>query len=614
MSPPLESSGAEGGGSARPGATVYYPSCVVHLTLRFDPTFRVAEDGSAIQSAEAEEMLGASASSRPSRGLVIRPLVIEDNLTKIMNRVPVSGNFELNGYRQAHKFSMEFDYRDLPVDPRLCVACGVEIHLGSVAAATFGVGMTTPPAKGQKLEGILRTRDGSSDPREDTLLMAGIVDNWSVEHGMKGSTVKIEGRDLRSIFIDSPVDVRSFADLDLSQDITQVVKQIIRHHPLNDRKASLAGSGRLEDIVTFEPTDWPGQVPLSPGVVGELTKLRRQTAKQRKAPTRGAPRGVPPAPPSADSEKLSYWDLIINYCFLVGAVPFMDGYKLKIRRARNLFRLISDAGSAPGVNAPFAGGQPREIPGASKPLRIRHLVYGRNISTLRLERKYTGKTVKTVECYAVDQPVTKGRTPDDLPNQLVTGRYPTKADMADPNFLGKPIKFTPSGKPQGEEDVLRVAVPGIGSQERLKEIARDIWEENRRGDLGGSCETKSLASFGGDNSDPDLLRLKPGDPIQFLTDPSGVSSREGLADLLVGKNRRNMSAKELEDEITTRFFGDRNLARVLVATARGSIEQLERPFRVDNVKYSWSNENGVTINFDFQNYIVSLAGADLERR
>jgi hypothetical protein len=137
---------------------------------------------------------------------------------------------------------------------------------------------------------------------------------------------------------------------------------------------------------------------------------------------------------------------------------------------------------------------------------------------------------------------------------------------------------------------------------QLQEIAKGIFEEMARGEITGSCSTKNLASFGGDNRDPDMCRLRPGDGIEFAYD---VRANSGINPLVspAGDMMRTPFATQVQ-ELTERV-GNEDLARVIVATTRGIIFQVQSFFRVANVKRDWSNDNGIKISFDFQNYVVA---------
>jgi hypothetical protein len=582
---------------------VFYPSMVCNLRLRFDEAFNVlnvptpvsVDDLSGGDIGLATLQAAEFGPTAPGQA-DIRPLITRrgaDNLSQISARIPKSGSVELNGFRHAGTFQLTFDFQDLPIDPRLLRSAAVEIHLGAVPAADFGRGMTSFNASGARAS-ILHTLDAGGMPRVDTLLLAGTVDSWVVEHSGDSSTVHIEGRDLRGLLLDSPANPKLFKNLDLSQPIAGgpkgVVEQILSRHPFGK-----------DFQVEIHPQDFDGGSVPSPASRDGVTRVRLNADGN----------GSGSAKPPGGTDQFNYWDLITRYCFLVGALPYFIGYKLRIRPARSIYDLTKKAGFDPRVPTPFAGGKTRNATVGNPPhqerLNIRRLVYGRDISTLRFERKYTGVKARVIECISLNtSSAQRGK------QKLITARWPDKlptgqgAGFASPGASVDKAKVTSvstSGQ-LSESELLRIPVPGISDQKRLLQIAKDLFEEIGRGEMGGNCETKNLASFGGDNTDPDLLHLFPGDPIEFQADVRSLGSKSPVVSELTNQMRRSFEEQVAEIK---KKIPDENLARVIVATARGSIVELQRLFRVYNVHYTWGN-NGIAIAFDFQNYIEARSG------
>lgn len=565
----------------------FYPSLVVNFRLRFDEAFNVIT----VPAPVSVDDLSDNTISPSAQGQAdIRPLITQrgtDNLSHVSARIPDSAIVELPGFRQAGTFNLSFQFQDLPIDPRLLRSIGVEVHLGAVAASDFGDGMVRANAQGSR-SSILNTMSAGGTPREDTLLLAGTVDTWTVEHTDKGSVVHMEGRDLRGILLDSPINPKLFKTLNLSKPIDDVVRQILSRHPFGK-----------DFIVSINPQDFDGGVVPSPASADGITRVRLNANGQ----------GQGTAKPAGGTDQINYWDLITRYCYLVGAIPYFVGYKLRIRPARSIYDLSKKAGYDPRVPTPFAGGKTRTVqvgdPQRGEQLNLRRLVYGRDIQTLKFERKYTGVKARVVECISINTSSNqRGK------QKLITARWPDKPPTGAQLPPGanvdraKTTSVSPSGK-QSEEELLRIPVPGVSDPKRLQQIAKDLFEEIGRGEMGGSCETKNLASFGGDNTDPDLLHLLPGDPIEFQVDTRGLSSKAPLVSELTNQQRRSF---EEQVSIIKQKIPDENLARVIVATARGNIVELQRFFRVSNVKYAWDKNSGVNVDFDFQNYIEARSG------
>lgn len=547
---------------------LYYPSIVVNLRIRFDEAFQI------VDLPEPVDQRGVVDAVSGTSGPVLRPLILQqgkDNLSHILNRVPKNGTVELPGYRTAGKFSFLFDYRELPIDPRLLRAIGVEIFQGAVNPEDFATGMVQVEADGTR-RSILNVYDEAGNPRDELMTLAGIVDTWRLTHDDKGSFLHIEGRDLRGIFLDSPIDLGIFSSIDLRKDIADVVAAILEKHP----------AGEQMTICTF-PGEWPRGILPSPADTDGLTRPRR------KASGDGAAVG-------SSSSKANYWDMITKMCLLVGAIPFFKGRELHIRRSRSIFaqREGKDVSRSP-FRAPNSKIPVHRVDDLGDEVSVRRMVYGRNIKSLTYERKFTGTKVPVIEVTSHDQ-----SGADRGPGKLLIVQWPPKDKK-----LARISGVSPSGE-VAQTDILRINRPGIRDKARLLEMARDLYEEIGRQEIGGSANTKSLASLYGDNSDPDMLRIQPGDGVEFAVDVQTLNSRSPISAQFTDANRQSFTERVeaiKQDMLRKSGTVDENLIRVIVATSRSSILNIEQFFRIANIRYNWAN-GVVQIHFDFQNYVV----------
>jgi len=572
-----------------------YPSCVVNFRLRFDETFRVTDipepgpqggdpTAVAVPASGPPTDTGTRARRQPVVSIGeayketqpgdfapnTRPLVTQagaSNLSVVANRIPKSASVELPGYRQAGKFSLEFDWRELPIDPRLIRSAGVEIFMGSVSPSNFGRGMTKVNADGSR-SSIL------SEMPDDLMVLAGIADSWYTSHTDSGSTVRIEGRDLRGLFLDSPADPAVLNKLDLTQPINLVVKAILEKHP----------AGQLMQVIVH-PQDWVDQF-IPPVLDSEgLTRVRRTASG-----------GGATADTAGDD--VSFWDIITRYCFLVGAIPFFRGRNIVIRPSG----AVHDA-SKPWfdpLDRTFQSGD--RVDDDGNPFSERKMVFGRNIKELTFERKLSGTKVPVVEIISFD-------TSSDARGgrKLLIEQWPPKDEK-----LARVSGVLPSGE-VSQTDKIKIPVAGIRDRNKLLGIAKAVYEEVGRGELGGSCKTGALASFKGDNADPDLLRLRPGDPVHIVVDSRGLSSKAPAVSALTDAHRRSFAdqVREVQQALAGKTQGgDENLARVIVASARSMVIELLGPFRTSNVVFNWSASAGVQISFDFQNYFSPRYGVN----
>lgn len=548
---------------------LWYPSCVVNFRLRFDEAFKVEETPEPGPQG-GDPTAQAAAKHVPS----LRPLITQtgsSNMSFVTNRVPKTCAVELPGYRQAGKFTIEIDWRELPIDPRLIRAAGVEIFFGAVDPSDFASGMTMVEADGRR-RSIVNTQTPEGMPRDDIMVLAGVADSWYTSHSQDGSIVRIEGRDLRGVFLDSPCDPEVITKLNLSAPITDVVVEILRGHPAAQYMK-----------VKYIPQDWPNQTPPRVLDVKGLTRVRR------KADGEGASSG-------AGADKVNIWDLITKYCFLVGAIPFFRGRDLIIRPAASVFDPSKPKAGAkdmvfdPGVRYDDNG----------NPFETRKMVFGRNIKELNFERKLAGVKVPVVEVVSFD---TSSRERGD--RKMLIEQWPPVDEE-----LARMSGVSPSGE-VAQTDKIQISVPGIRDRNQLLGVAKSLYEEIGRGELGGSCRTVSLASYKGTNSDPDLLRLRPGDPCEFITDVRAMTSQAPGASTYIDSKRKSFAdqVEEVKRSLSGKTGGgDENLARVLVASARSAVIDLLRTFRTANVVFNWSNAQGIAIAFDFQNYFVVRHG------
>jgi hypothetical protein len=611
----------------------FAPQMVVHLAVHFDPTLQVDEapdntqvltdadrrGADVVRQQLGGEHVGQAPAVSVRQRVTHKPLLTPLSnpalgLSLITGRVPMKGSVELPGVRQAGKFNLQFDFRDLPLDPRLIDDCAIEIHLGCVAPETFAEGMSS--GQGAQLprqitRRVLRTSRGVEVEEavgigftdDETLVLYGTVDTWTVEHEGR-STVSVEGRDLRGFLLDAKVPMQRMAELDLSKSIDSVVKDIL---------GTLSSRLSLKAFVSINADEWPNRKIPSPVTQDGLTRVRLDSDGQGTGKSSGAGSG---------QDKLSYWDLITRYCTLVGAVPYMRGQYIWIRPARRIFDMIEDR-SQP---TPFAGGKERvaraqDSTGASWDdiIRVRRLVYGRNIEKLSFERKYA-QAAPIVEVVSIDDRV-RGES------KLLIAQWPPKGSLAaalkgdtDEADGDKPektqSKTTASSSSSGGSDRVLLAFPCIRSLAQLQQVAQDIYEEIGRGEMGGNCSTHALTSFGGDFSDPDMLRLRPGDAVEFLVDAGLLQSRgdgRGQPPLAPAEPLKMEAlpfadaVRQIAERLPVLADGgrDTNLARAIVASSRSRVVGDLRWFRVSNVKYDWSTSGGVSVAFDFQNYIVS---------
>jgi hypothetical protein len=556
----------------------------VNFKFFFDPALHVValpEPVTVDMRVRQASALAALATAAPA-GQALMFQSPDQRASWIYARVPKHGSVEDPGFRQAGKFELTFPFRDLPIDPRTVGAAAVEIHLGAVSHADFGRGMVQTNANGSRAS-VIQTRDADGGVRQDTLRMIGLVDEWQVDEAENGAEVTISGRDLRGPLLDTPLGTdpsiaqQILGELDLSQPITAVITQLLRFNPLFDLIN-----------VKANPAEWEDGVIPAPAAADLVPRHRLGARGQRSGARASMPGG---------SNQMSFWDLIVQFSFVCGAIPYFRGEVLYLRPARSIYDQ-QRAGFDPRVATPFVPDQPRHVQGAPGDINVRWLVYGRDAQKIHFSRKFGG-TSKPKTIRAVSTAPDAGHR--GLAQVIQAVWPPATATPA-----ARRTRTSPSTQ-QSQEDVLTISVPLIHDVNRLLTVARNLYEQIARLEMGGTAQTKSLASFGGDNSDPDLLRLQPGDSVLFYTDVRELQARNPLVSTVTDHYRTPFESQV--DEIAARI-GDRVLAAAIVATARGQVAAVQRAFRVSTVKYDWDSGTGVGIEFDFQNYFESQAEPD----
>lgn len=551
---------------------VFYPSCAVNMEILFDEALSVIYDVKS--AADIVQALGPPPSSNttPTTVPLFESKDQANQLTKLIGIVPKMATISLNGIHQASTFDMTFPLRDFPLDPRVIRQMAVTIHLDSVDPGQFAVGLNGPPGAGRT---TAEKRQSVLTPTTANEVLYGVVDNIDVNSGEGGDYVHMSGRDLRGIFLDTPIVADLLKNLDLTKPIDNVVSQILNYHP----------RGPQITVDVADPFLWPNSTIPSPYDKSGLTRVNFDASGQKTVQSS-----------SANANTVSFWDLVIQYCVLCGAIPTFVSNHIVIVPSVNIYNVkMAEQLNTRFQQTPFANGEQRNVspPVVAKPesWNYRRVVYGRDVAQLKFERKLGGLKPITVIVTSLDQSK-KGAA------KLITAQFPP----ASANAARTTSQGTGGKTPQAEE--LRISVPGITSKDRLLQIAQALREQISRQEVGGSISTKNLTSFGGLPSDSDLLRLQPSDPIELRVDASGLGTFPPSI-----SEYNSHEARSLQEEINfvTQRTGDPNLARVLVTTARGVLLQTQRTFRVSNVKYTWDATSGIAIDFDFQNYVAIRA-------
>jgi hypothetical protein len=539
----------------------YFPVASVELVYRFDPAY-IAPD----------PVLANQTPTDPAPTQSPSPLFLstggQDAYSFRKTVIPITCDVDIPTIRSAGKFRVRFNYRDVPMDPRMFSAIGVTIRFGTVDSSIASRPSRTPRVP---------------DPTTFAGVMVGVADTAFVEHTESGSYVELEGRDLRGLLADSKAPAAMFSKLDLRKDIGDVVNQILGLHPFGPYfQAILRRSGQFEN----------GKLP-SPYASGDATRV--QLGADGKGSTAS----------TAASDEVSFWDLIVNYCYVCGVVPYFKTTLDPNAEARLVLAPLRTYYQQEEGDTPFSGRTARTTPDG-RTIRVRELAYGRDVSQLSFERKFQGAKGRGIRVVCLNTSSKQRGTQKLLEVTRPEGLVILKNKKAKDKLIGATKDQIPGIQAGnigpigniGYTDIQTIVVNGVTSKRQLELVADAIYEEIGRGELSGSCETRNLASFGGSSADPDLIFLRPGDAIRIGVNPAVALGITGT-----------YSDTTANEATLTKYYTDQGfpspVASALAQSAVRGTPAAQPYFRVNNVKMTWSNQNGLKIAFDFQNYVES---------
>lgn len=600
--------------SPMPRSRIYRPATVMHITYRVDAALMVARAAGAFDYEEPSELtlsVGGVAGTATGGVQTLSKTVLVDTRTPFQKRaakdlralepaggdpyfdyfaplhelrtpgedpytyvctiVPQEFSYNQPSLEQSGTWSAKIPYEYAPFDPRLILHAMVEVHQGTVPADDVQRALRPD-------QPVLRTRLEDGRPNDETLLMMGFVEPYTHGIGSAGSFITMRGKDMVGIFEGTEANIEAISEINFDRPFNVVLAEVLE---------TIGLDFGLQMDVEIDTDEWAGVVPHLVDAEG-VTEIRKRSSE-------GA------------SDKPSLWTLIIRYCRMVGATPFFRGRVLHIRRNRRLYDVIKET-REPSSLATYS---PRTVDGERYPVRT--FVVGNNVDSIKVERNLAPKRAPIIEVWGIDDTL-RGDA------RFIKEQWPPKD--------AKAARAITSGQVQ------QVPMPGITDRENLRGLAQDIYEKQTRGVLGGTIQTKNLASFGGENSTPDVLSMRIGDTVQLLVsraarlapidfsviDDHGIPYSEAVSRVAaslrynasttrdVWRQRRGQVGIALEID-----SGVRAIAQLIVISHRSLIPELLRYFKVTSINRRWNADNGLTVSFGFQNYVVSRHGAQEQK-
>jgi len=262
------------------------------------------------------------------------------------------------------------------------------------------------------------------------------------------------------------------------------------------------------------------------GDVGSLPVVGKAEGKTNK-------RGLP------FRDAANYWDVMYKLAVRYGFIVFVRNLELVLTQPQAL------------------------IAGKSQ---IRKMLWGRNLSSLRLSRRMAKEQVPVVEV----------RSYDDKARKIIKGRFPKNR---------KQVPVTGLGTKKNETRVYNI--PGIRSKKQLESVAETTYNLIARAEQKVEIETMDLRDLEGQN----LIELRAGDALSIGFDPFNSST-----DLLEGQG-------EAQRVQTLRDLGYDAQIAAQIAAGFDRVNLFKRPFRVREATLDWSYDGGLVITAQLQNFV-----------
>lgn len=562
----------------------YYPSFKCRLILRFEefgstkvqasappkptPLLKGSIDLSAPLTVQVDTSVPgtqryviAQSGSQPAPGGPQGQSSSADGLTHVIaGIIPKRLTWNQNGVRAGATASMTFKYVDAPFDPRTIRACALEIYGGTVRAEDYALGVGGQTRTGntgqvnysEPLNVIPDSFVDASGNSRSNLRFQGWVDDWDVEWDSETEPIiKLECVDNTRLLIDVQAPAGLFIATNLP--IDRAIADYLSNFP------NFAGLG----VLTLPAGTTP------PTLAGALAG----TAFQPQL-------GPPPARGGAAPEKLAVWDYLTDVAGALGYVIRVIGTDVVLQLPQTL---IGGTG-ATRPDDPFQG---RTVDGDS--FTYRRLVWGRNTGKAKIGRKFSKKVPQNVivRCYSP-------RRKKDLVAFFPDPKSQTAMLV---------VKALP-GDGNTQQSWVEWKVRGIEDQATLNLIAQQIYQQVGRNELTLDAQTKNLASFGGDNLDPDIFDMLVGDTFEFLQARSTPDPANAVGAAAGGGTLAEIEQRLISDASTfIQSLGfDAGIASAYaIAYVNAGFQTL---YRLRQMSVAWDgDEEGVSIDLHGVNYV-----------
>lgn len=504
----------------------------------------------------------------------------KDERTQVIDAViPKKAGWKQNGPRLPDKLTLTLRWSDFPIDPRCVRSCAVEYYLGTVSADDHARGIRgltrgdLDPAVQNAKEPLNVVPDRYVDVHGQSrtnLRFLGWVDSYEMQWNDGEPVITLECLDNTKVLIDQTMPASG--GLNPKKPIDRAVAEFLALFPTMDG-------------LTVEYRPPPGATAQQQVAPALGVEIKAHQTPALPAPVTVNVAGVQTAVPGVGTpqhqtgggaEGQTVWDYLVDNVSSLGLSLRVDGSAIVIDQVRSLIDRVRP-------DDPY---RERRLESGAYPQRA--MVFGRNITDLRLKRSYARPRPQNVEVrsYVVGQKKSLvARWPPYAPKPAVGA--PTAAGRA-----------TDAGPGDGRVDqpwkVRKVA--GITDQATLLRIAKNLYEGASRQEIQATLKTRNLGAFGGANEDPDLLDVKIGDVVEVLTDRKAA----GTIATLEERNRR-----------TGEFLVAQGYSRAFAEQYVRTLDNkgLQRLFVLKESSIDWDCDSGVELELTCVNYVVVRADA-----
>lgn len=400
---------------------------------------------------------------------------------RVIDIQPHDFSIEINSPRKADTCKVSFPRAKFPLDPQIVRSVGIQVFAGVYTSAEYAEACGPSGAAGLWIPDVVP--DGRPMAGASNELFRGFVDDYSMTLRDGGNIVEMSARDSSSLLMDAEIISNPLRGLPWDMPLDQIIKGMLEGDglpPALTKRGGLPGArGTAVVVETSRPV--PTLRDIKPPTWFGAKKTVKKPKKQK----------------PEKAKKMSFWDFVTDLCVSAGL-------KAYVRAGRKPINIPGLGYVLPAAEIVICDAQTYYAgkPNPATPL----FAYGRNVQELTMRHHLGGVALKTIEVRSFDR-----RT-----GKQIRGRYPP-----DPRVN----KATPSGAGDREDiTVFEISeLSGPNAEEQAAAIARSYYDQLSRGEFSCQIRTKALSAVPGNEQiegAPDMLYLRPGDPIRVITDPA----------------------------------------------------------------------------------------------